>query len=286
MNDNLIPKQDEKMVGGEAGQNQINNLGSHEQSGLASDLNNGSSVVLPAAMPVVEHKDASAAETTPAFIGMNTSSSRIAPQHIPVTPVKSAAPIESSPKPASDYSAIKPNPSVTSTTFANSTPSVSSFTPVSHTNVHSSTTPHSIAKVMWTVISVFILLILAGLGYYYYSISSLSAPEDIVEDTGRSAFPSAVTSNPIQNRPVSTSTAQPSRVPTARELFNAYIKQNISSLSPVKSTSPFTIASIRFDGVNRAIVTYTDGRSTYNAAVNYSVNGSNIAVTDFTLLTK
>ncbi len=289
MNDNLIPKQDGNLAGNTTGLGQINTIQNQGQStGFSHEPVTKSDVVLPGAMPVADHNDKATVETTPAFIGMNTSSSRVAPQHIPVTSVQSPVqtPVQDSPKPASSYSALKPQPSVTSTTFSNSTPSVSAFTPVTHTNTHVSTTPHSMAKVWWTIISIFVILALAGVGYYFYSMSTIPEAEVVVDENNRSAFPSAVTANPIQNRPVDTTTNQPSRAPTARELFNAFIKQNINSLSPVKSASPFTIASIRFDGTNRAVVTYTDGRSTYNAAVSYAVSGSNISVTEFTLLTK
>jgi hypothetical protein len=217
-------------------------------------------------------------EVTPAFLGMSSPTQVTAP--------KPNAPTYVPPAPHISKVEFSPN------NFESSKP----FVPVpaqksSHT-------------MLWIIIflTVVFLALLGGVAYWYLKIYS---PQNMIEETASTTAPAGqsvgTTSKtfavPTRSKDAPfQATTKPQTVKTPevkeysvsdREKVSEYIKNNINSLSPRKSSLRFTVTDITFDGPDRAIVSYKNSRSAYSAvAVSYIDSKGNVKVTSFTILEK
>ncbi len=168
--------------------------------------------------------------------------------------------------------------------------------------------------VLWSIVAVVILLLIGG-GYYWYAFMyqpSQSSVNDENSNTGsqngansngasnsgslfptgvaRPAIPAGSVSNtsPVRN-PIPTT---PTRVTTPftsaqRDSVRAYIYANINSLSSVPSSVPFEVTDVTFDGPDRAIVDFTNGKASYTAIAVANIDTAGVVrVTSFALLEK
>lgn len=165
-----------------------------------------------------------------------------------------------------------------------------------------------------------VLLLLAGGGYYWYTNMYLPSRENVTDNSEttqessnpqntvnnqRSAFPAAVTKPTVVAQPVSTSTnvkAVPPKAPTKtpskatrvttpftqtqRDQVSSYIIANIGSIAP-KTSGTYEVTDVTFDGPDRAVVQYTNGRNSYTAVAVASIDtAGNIRIVSFSPLEK
>lgn len=158
---------------------------------------------------------------------------------------------------------------------------------------------------MWSIISIIVLALIGGGIYWYLFMGG----KDVVFPTQTSQTeelpvnntPKPSTSLPVAPRPtspVSNTPVKPTNTTTVKQtspgpfsgsdkdLVSQYIRKNINSLSPRKSTIGFSVSDIVFDGPNRAIVSYGNRSVSYNAAVNATVTNGVVKITSFTVLEK
>lgn len=167
-----------------------------------------------------------------------------------------------------------------------------------------------------------VLLLLAGGGYYWYTNMYLPSRENVTDNSEttqessnpqntvnnqRSAFPTAVTKPTVVAQPVSTSTnanvkvippKAPTKTPskatrvttpftqTQRDQVSSYIIANIGSIAP-KTSGTYEVTDVTFDGPDRAVVQYTNGRNSYTAVAVASIDtAGNIRIVSFSPLEK
>lgn len=167
-----------------------------------------------------------------------------------------------------------------------------------------------------------VLLLLAGGGYYWYTNMYLPSRENVTDNSEttqessnpqssvnnqRSAFPTAVTKPTVVAQPVSTSTntnvkvvppkasaktpSKATRVTTPftqtqRDQVSSYIIANIGSIAP-KTSGTYEVTDVTFDGPDRAVVQYTNGRNSYTAVAVASIDtAGNIRIVSFSPLEK
>jgi hypothetical protein len=178
--------------------------------------------------------------------------------------------------------------------------------------------------VILTISILIILGILGGGAYYWYAYMGgkdmvqkrLNPANDSVEGMEKSpvvekpvpAFPAAIrptvsTTTPVVSKPavVNTNTFAPSApkpVTTTpkktittfgdaeKEIVSTYVSTNINKLSRVKSATGFSVEDIRFDGPNRAIVSYSDGDMSVSAVLNFTYTNGSVKVNSFSILEK
>ncbi|MBU3668712.1 MAG: hypothetical protein FGM57_01950 [Candidatus Taylorbacteria bacterium] len=95
---------------------------------------------------------------------------------------------------------------------------------------------------------------------------------------------------PEESAPVAKPTAtakKPMFGDAEKELVSSYINMNINKLSPVKSATGYAVEDVRFDGTNRALVSYSDGSMHIAAVANFTVDSKgSVRVTSFNILEK
>ncbi|HEY1037082.1 MAG TPA: hypothetical protein VGE62_00705 [Candidatus Paceibacterota bacterium] len=227
-----------------------------------------------------------------------------------ITPVASA----SAPKPASSYAAPASSHSTPSSAYgtASSSYSATSYgtpTPAytaaqkaaleaaaSAASLNAAAADASVAsqshpmKNIWiAVITLVVFLLLGGAFAYYYFIGTSSGitmpvPVNQAGQNSGSSFPAGV--RPSTTTPAATN---PSGAfsKSNRDLISDYIRANINTLSPRKATPAFAVTSISFDGPDRALVDYTNGRVSHTAAAVATVDSAGkVRVTSFIILEK
>lgn len=72
-----------------------------------------------------------------------------------------------------------------------------------------------------------------------------------------------------------------------RELVEAYIRQNIGTLSQEEEVlgGTFFVTDIALRSGNRAVVEYEDGHNAFRALATYTVNGTTVNITSFETVT-
>jgi hypothetical protein len=113
-----------------------------------------------------------------------------------------------------------------------------------------------------------------------------------------SVFPSVVTKSAAVTQPAPVKAAPPKTSPkitrtttpfnqSQRDMVSSYIFSNINKLETPKSKTPYEVTDITFDGPDRAVVQYTNGKSSYTAVAVASIDTSNeIRIVSFFLLEK
>lgn len=173
--------------------------------------------------------------------------------------------------------------------------------------------------ILLTVSLIVVLLLLAGGGYYWYTNmylpnkeSETSTLQNTQENFGnqtnttnvnntRSAFPTAVTKPVVNTQPVATSTSvkpapakapsKPTRITTPftqtqRDQVSSYIIANINTIAP-RTGGSYEVTDVTFDGPDRAVVQYTNGRNSYTAVAVASIDtAGNIRIVSFSPLEK
>ncbi len=154
---------------------------------------------------------------------------------------------------------------------------------------------------LWSIISFIILLIIGGATYWYFFMNGTNTELNDSTDANasdNSAFPVGAINKNTTNPTTPTNnsaTVTPSKIKTVtpalngsqRDLISAYIRKNINSLSPRKSSRAYTVTDITFDGPDRALVSYTNGTASYTAVATASVSANGgVKILSFTLLDK
>jgi len=167
-------------------------------------------------------------------------------------------------------------------------------------------------KMLWLMVFLTMLFLAAigGAAYWYFKVYSpllLDNPVSPTVNSGpglnppRSAFPTGVNPNGNAAMPARATTSPrvlvpakpvrsqvvPAFSPAQQAEVSAYIKANINSLAPVKSSLGYTVTDMTFDGPDRGIVEYGNAKVHYAAvAVAYIDTSGNVHVTSFTILEK
>jgi hypothetical protein len=134
-------------------------------------------------------------------------------------------------------------------------------------------------KTLWmTIIAIIIIVLLIGGAMYMYR--NRPAGSDILVPTNNNS-----TSTPQIDL------GEDDRVVTndERAAVAAYLKARINELSPRKAAvgRSFEVTSVVIEAAGRAVVGYTDGITTRDAAVSYSVDSSGtIVINSFDILQK
>lgn len=178
---------------------------------------------------------------------------------------------------------------------------------------------------MMIVIIVAILAVLGGGAYYWYTNFYTQGPSQ--DSTANTAQPNASKTNTSNTRPNQNNQSAfpaavqgaPTSVPTTqqsntkpgamskpantaakpavkaivpltsdeRNQVTAYIESNINKLTSVRSSIPFEVTDVTFDGPNRALVQYTNGKSSYTSLAVATIDSSgNVHIASFQLLEK
>lgn len=176
-------------------------------------------------------------------------------------------------------------------------------------NIDEVSTPPQSGKKHLAILLTSVVLIIAALagGFYYWyeklggkdMLSSNDTEMPVVDSTKTAppaaAFPAAARATTTAPKPTANTFAPaPATAPkkaafgdAEREIVSAYIAANVNRLSPIKSSSSFTIEDIRFDGVNRALVTYGDSDMSISAVVNFTIDANRtVRITSFNILEK
>lgn len=229
-------------------------------------------------------------------------------QYPPVSPTSTSAPSAYSATPA--YSA--PSANVTASKLGSEVNSILN---------NQQKMPKSHKGTLILIISmIVVLLLLAGGGYYWYTYLYLPSKEIVSETTENSnedlygevgttntnsAFPAAVTkpavvvqpaTTPAKTSPVNSSPtktpAKVTRVTTPfnqlqRDMVSSYIVANINNFATPKSSTSYEVTDVTFDGPDRAVVQYTNGKSSYTAVAVASIDtADNVRIVSFSLLEK
>ena len=173
---------------------------------------------------------------------------------------------------------------------------------------------------MMIVLIVAILAVLGGGAYYWYtnfytqgpsqdSTATSSQPNNSRPNTSQntqSAFPAGIKNTPTPAPVVQQTNTKPGAMskPTntaakpvvkgivpftsdQRDQVTSYIEANINKLTSVRSSVPFEVTDVTFDGPNRALVQYTNGKSSYTSLAVASIdNSGNVHIASFQLLEK
>ncbi len=153
---------------------------------------------------------------------------------------------------------------------------------------------------LWAIISFVVLLAIGGGAYWYFFMQG--GASDMTDtantNTQNSAFPAGAinnnpakptTSAPVNTKPTVTkpATVTPALNGSQRDIIEAFIRKNINSISPRKSSIAFTVTDVTFDGPDRALVSYSNGNVSYTAVVVASVSATGaVRISSFTVLTK
>ncbi len=207
--------------------------------------------------------------TTPAFSGMSSPQAEVPKPIIPPPPTFKPAP------PHVSKVEFPPDSFDAKRTFAPLPEAKSSHT------------------MLWITIllTVLFLALIGGVAYWYLKIYS---PETMTSATSTgSTSTKTTTPTPKPTVPVRTTTPQVKKPEvkafdmSAKEKVTIYIRDNINTLSPKKSSSRYTVTDITFDGPDRAVVEYGNSQVNYTAvAVSYIDANGNVKVTSFTILEK
>lgn len=169
-------------------------------------------------------------------------------------------------------------------------------------------------------ISILILIGLLGAGVYYWyqymggkdlieskinsSVPTQDTPKEPVAvpkqvqtfpaivktATTTQAVPKTTVTNQNTFAPVKTTVPTPKKTnvfgDAEKEFVSSYISTNINKLSKIKSSTGFSVEDIRFDGQNRAIVSYGDGDFSISAVVNFTYSNGVVKVSSFSILEK
>lgn len=234
---------------------------------------------------------------------------KVSPEPKPITPPASTISVAQAPlTPPAQSSAPAPTPvapkpitppapsaTVVSQTFAKSTPpTYTQYSKSSETSTHSATThtdSNSMSNKIWMISGIAaLILILAGAGAYWYLTDSEGPSATSTATSTKSG--GATSTKPNASKPAVNTGTKPA-APTApsattnRQKITDYIKQNINALSPVKASPAFVVEEITFDGPDRSLVRYSNGQTTYIAAVVATVDASGrVVVSSFTILEK
>lgn len=143
---------------------------------------------------------------------------------------------------------------------------------------------------LWSIVSFVILLIIGATTYWYIFMRNNTSDQlETTNTQDQSSFPTGAVNNTNTGSSVTprNTTVTPALNGSQRDTISTYIRKNINSLSPIKSSKAFTVTDITFDGPDRALVSYTNGTTSYTAVAMFSVgaNGA-VRVSSFNLLEK